>query len=290
MKKLTAIGLIFVMLFSVFSLTSCGKVTAYSLITDAQEKMNALDSCEYDVEASITMDMGVMGGKIEVPVKANIKSAGLTGENPVSLMTIELGLLESIFGDNTLVVYTEGEWIYMVAGGEGRKGKIETDNTEEEQETLDVLEADVNDLIQKVYSEEAMKDLEVIKNEDGTRSFSMTVPDEVIEYFCNSILDLIAKTTAETEAESPIGEFSISNFVSDITVDKEGYLSEDDSSLDLTVKIAADEGISLSVTMNLEMSLAFKNPGTAVTVTPPEGYQDFPETDFGFNLDNETTI
>lgn len=290
MKKLTAIGLIFVMLLSVFSLTSCGKVTAYSLITDAQEKMNALDSCDYDMDLSITMDMGIMGGKIEIPAKVNIKGAGLTGENPVSLMTIEMGLLESIFGDNTLVIYTEGEWIYMVAGGEGRKEKIETDNTEEEQETLDVLEADINDLIQKIYSEEAMKDLEVIENEDGTRSVSMTVPDEVLEDFCNSLLDLIAKTTAETEAESPIGEFSISNFVSDITVDKEGYLSEDDSSLDLTVKIAADEGISLSVTMNLEMSLAFKNPGTAVTVTPPEGYQDFPETDFGFNLDNETTI
>lgn len=290
MKKLTAIGLIFVMLLSVFSLTSCEKVTAYSLIMDAQEKMNALDSCDYDMDLSITMDMGIMGGKIEIPAKANIKGAGLTGENPVSLMTIEMGLFESIFGDNTLVVYTEGDWIYMVAGGEGRKGKIDTDNTEEEQETLDMLEIDVNDLMQKVYSEEAMKDLEIIENEDGTRSVSMTVPDEVLEGFCDSLLDLIAKTGTETEGESTIGEFSVSNVILDLVVNKEGYLSKEDMGLDITVKVAAEEGVSFSITMNLEMSLAFKNPGTAVTVTPPEGYQDFPETDFGFNLDNETTI
>jgi hypothetical protein len=53
MKKLTAVVLVLVMIVSVFALTSCEKVTAYSLVTDAVAKTNALDSFEADMNIAM---------------------------------------------------------------------------------------------------------------------------------------------------------------------------------------------------------------------------------------------
>ena len=42
---------------------------------------------------------------------------------------------------------------------------------------------------------------------------------------------------------------------------------------------AESEGMSLEMKASVDMNIAFKNPGTAVTITPPAGYQDFEEVD-----------
>jgi hypothetical protein len=38
-----------------------------------------------------------------------------------------------------------------------------------------------------------------------------------------------------------------------------------------------DEAVDCEV--EVEMKVTYKNPGQPVTVTPPEGYQDYPEVD-----------
>ena len=91
MKKLTAVALALVMLVSVFALTSCEKVTAYSLVADAVAKTNALDSFEADMD--IKMNVDVMGISMEMPIDCNIKAAGMQGENPVTASTMSMSLM-----------------------------------------------------------------------------------------------------------------------------------------------------------------------------------------------------
>ena len=268
MKKLTAVSLILMMFLSVLMLSSCGEVTAYSLVTDAQEKMNKLDSYEMDMDVTITVDMGTMSGTI--PYKINTKASGLMGENPVSLSTATVI-------NETMVTYTEGDWIYTVSGGVGTKSRVDNEMMERLSSTV------AESLINNPFSEEMMQDVEIMENEDGTRSVSVPMSDDTFEGLFDSILDEIFSDEI-SEAFLAVGiediRMSFTDVVTDFTVNEDGYFVKYDMSGNLVMGITASEeagGTSVSMEMPFDMSCTYKNPGTAVTVTPPTGYQDFPE-------------
>ena len=64
----------------------------------------------------------------------------------------------------------------------------------------------------------------------------------------------------------------------DATLDENGYVSVYKMAFDMNIDVETS-GIVVGTEASVEMEITFKNPGTAVTITPPEGYQDFPEVD-----------
>ena len=122
-----------------------------------------------------------------------------------------------------------------------------------------------------------------MENEDGTRSVSVPMSDDTFEGLFDSILDEIFSDEI-SEAFLAVGiediRMSFTDVVTDFTVNEDGYFVKYDMSGNLVMGITVSEeagGTSVSMEMPFDMSCTYKNPGTAVTVTPPTGYQDFPE-------------
>lgn len=264
MKKLTAVALTLVMLVSVFALTSCEKVTAYSLVTDAVAKTNALDSFEADM--NIAMGMSVMGVTMEVPMDYNIKAAGLKGENPVSFSTIDMSLMGATM---TTESYMEGDWCYISVSGQNMKVKVGEDS--EEYDGYANIESAIKGLPEEVLSE-----VEIVENEGGTKTVSVAIEDDKFAEIYKDFIDSMAASATETN--DSISDISITNATVEITVDENGYVSVYKMAFDMNIDVETS-GIVVGTEASVEMEITFKNPGTAVTITPPEGYQDFPEVD-----------
>ena len=62
----------------------------------------------------------------------------------------------------------------------------------------------------------------------------------------------------------------------DITVNKDGYMSAFKMSCGISVTVT-EMGVDIPVTATVSIDSKFFNFGANVTVTPPEGYQDFEE-------------
>jgi lipoprotein len=265
MKKFTAIALVLVMLVSLFALTSCEekKLTAYSLVSDAVAKMETLDSFEADME--IKMGVETMGVSMDVPMQYNVKAAGLKGDNPVTFSTVSMTMMGMTMKTEA---YTEGEWCYITAFGQNMKMKA-GENTEEYDGYADI------ESVIKELPEDILSDVEITENSDGTKTVSVAVSDEKFAEIYKSFVDEMSASAAEGEE---VSEVSVTNAKVTVTVDKNGYISVYGISFDMNLK-AESEGMSLEMKASVDMNIAFKNPGTAVTITPPAGYQDFEEVD-----------
>lgn len=265
MKKFTAVALVLVMLVSLFALTSCEgkKLTAYALISDAVAKTNTLDSFEADME--IKMGVETMGVSMDVPMQYNVKAAGLKGDNPVTFSTVSMTMMGMTIKTEA---YTEDEWCYITVFGQNMKMKT-GENTEEYDGYADI------ESVVKALPEDILSDVEITENGDGTKTVSVVVSDEKFAEIYKSFVDEMCSSAAEGEE---VSEVSVTNAKVTITVDENGYVSVYGISFDMNIT-AESEGMSLEMKASVDMNIAFKNPGTAVTVTPPTGYQDFEEVD-----------
>ena len=82
-----------------------------------------------------------------------------------------------------------------------------------------------------------------------------------------------------TAAEgSPVSDLVISDAEVEVIIDAEGYVSLYALTFEFEMTVGeGDEAVDCEV--EVEMKVTYKNPGQPVTVTPPEGYQDYPEVD-----------
>lgn len=262
MKKFTAVALVLVMLVSLFALTSCEekKQTAYSLVSDAVAKMETLDSFEADMDLKVEtkeMDEDDSMGALS---QCNVKAAGLKGDNPVTFSTISVTMMGVTMKTEA---YTEGEWCYITAFGQGMKMKA-GENTEEYDGYADI------EFVIKEIPEDILSDVEITENSDGTKTVSVAVSDEKFTELYQVLVDEVFASVTKGEV---VIDISVTNANVTVTVDKNGYVSVYGISFDVNSEELF--GGKASVDMNI----AFKNPGTAVTVTPPAGYQDFEEVD-----------
>ena len=253
------------MLVSLFALTSCEekKLTAYSLVSDAVAKMETLDSFEADMD--IKMGIETMGVSMDVPMQYNVKAAGLKGDNPVTFSTVSMTMMGVTMKTEA---YTEGEWCYITAFGQGMKMKA-GENTEE----YDGY-ADIESVIKEI-PEDILSDVEITENSDGTKTVSVAVSDEKFTELYQSLVDEMSASAMEGEA---VLDVSVTNANVTVTVNKDGYVSVYGVSFDMNLKVES-EGASVETVSSVDMTITYKNPGTAVTVTPPAGYQDFEEVD-----------
>lgn len=264
-KRIVSAVLSVLLICSMLLLTSCGRLTAFSLVSDALEKTNNLDS----MQAKMTMDMSISteGMTLDIPVVYDTKAAGLKSENPVSSTEMTM----SVLGQEVAVdIYTEGGYFYMTAEGESVKMKAGED-------TEDYDGVEMIDDMMKAVPEDILTDVVIVNNEDGTSTVTTAVSEEVFSELYGDIVDSVGDIAADG---SEIGEVTLSDANIEITVNKDGYVSL--YKMNFVVKMTVSAGdTAMDFTADVAATVEYVDPGKEVTVTPPDGYKDFTELDAG---------
>lgn len=263
-RNLLALFLVLVML---FTLVACGKddvneTTAFALIDAATKKTQALDSAEMDMTMNMSMDM--MGVSMDIPITYNIKGVGLQSSSP----NLEMVMSMTMFGMAVeMDIYVENGYYYMSYMGETMKYKAE-----------DAADYDAMAQVNAMYGDltaDLLKDTAITKNADGSKTVKLTLDSETFKKVFKDLVDRTGNSAAEG---ATIKSITISNANVEITVNKDGYI--DTYKVDFDMSMTMDVlGESYSTSVGVDATVQYKNPGTNVTVTPPDGYQNYPEVD-----------
>ena len=264
MKKIVSLVLIAALALSlVFALASCGELTAYQLVSDAVAKTTALDAM--DAELKMNMKTTTAGITMDVPVTMSMKATGLKGENPL----VSANIVMQMFGQDVAVeVYREDDDFYIVMEGEGMEMKAGEDTEEYD------VSSNFMDVI-KALPEDVLKDVEIVKNADGTKTVAVAISDAVFAEIYKELVDSTKESAGGADADVVV---SVSGAKVEITVDKNGYISSYKTTFTMEMALSV-MGQEIKTTTEADIAVTYKNPGAAVTVTPPEGYQNFPEFD-----------
>ena len=266
-KRIVSLFLALVVLCAGVMLTACNDETGTppdtvaqksvsEVINEAMKKTSDLDAMAATMK--MEMNMAMEGMTMSVPITAEIKAKDMQGDNAVASILITM----SMFGQEiNMEIYQEGQWAYVVM--EDMKYKADVKDLEGE---LDYANS-ANDMLKEI-PEELLKDVELVKAEDGSQTATIAF---TAEKFAEIYEELIATANSETGTETE--EVKISEPVVKITV-ANGYVTVCDIAFTLD---AAVEGIN--TTTEVKATLTYENPGEPVTITPPEGYQDFEEMD-----------
>ena len=250
MKKIVSLCLIVCLLLSMtLMFTSCQN--AEKTVDKALEKTGELDS--YAAQMNMKITMTGAGISTTIPMTMNIKVEDAKSETPKTEMTMSM----EMFGETMEVKYfISGEWVYFVDGEDSYKMKLNDAG----------VDSDYSEDMMKKLPSDLLKDVEVVKNDDKSKTVTVAIPDETFDEIFDDLLDMMT----DSMGMSATG-ISISDAVVEITV-KNGYVQTYgvDFSMAMTV-----EGISFTATAECEM--VYENPGKAVTVTLPEGYESFQE-------------
>lgn len=256
MKK-RIISLLLVICFLCAMLTACEETTS-DMINNALKKTQALDSM--NAEMHIDMEMSMQGMTLSIPITAAIKATGLQKENPTVLTDVSM----SMFGQNIDVqLYQEGEWSYLVIAD--MKYKAKTADLEGEYD----YSGDVDSMLQSI-PEELLKDVKAKKNDDGSQTVTVSIPDEQFSEIYSEFLKDINSTTG---ADVDTTDLKIKDAVVTITV-LNGYISVYDMELTMDMTVS-----DVATTSKIKASVTYKDPGKDVQITPPSGYQSFEELD-----------
>lgn len=256
MKKIISLVLALCLMCCVLS--ACGNQTAQQLVSAATEKTASLNAIDAVIEMSISMAMN--GERMTIPMTYEIQATDIKSDNPKMLIGMTMKLdIAGISTDIDMDIYSADGWAYIAANGSGYKVNA---NAMDDQPGADAS----TDMITQVLPEELLKDAVTQKNNDGTQTVTVTIDGEAFSKLYKDLIDTL-NSSAGTSASS----VTISDAVVKITI-KDGYISVYD--IDFTMNMAVD-----GTTVNADASAAvtYKNPGKDVTITPPAGYQDFPE-------------
>lgn len=230
--------------------------STYEIINDALKKTQDLESMAAEMKMELGMDVG--GMTMSIPATINIKAKDMKSDSPILSMLISMSLLgQSI----DMELYTEDQWAYMVMGDMKYKTKAEDMQSEFE------YAENMDDMLQQI-PEELLKDVELVKAEDGSQSVTIAYPAEM---FAQNYEELIGSLNSVTEIN--VDELNISDAAVKLTI-ADGYVTMYDVAFKMEMTV---EGVS--TTTDAKVTITYENPGQEVTVTPPEGYQDFEETD-----------
>lgn len=254
MKRITSVVLAVCMLLSVMVLASCSETPA-SLVNGAMAKMATLTSVEAKMDAEIKMSM--MGIDMTMPIDMHIIMDDVKSEKPVGSVKAEMSFMgESVAMD----MYMDGTgWAYMTVAGESYKV-----NAAEAAGELPLSSDSVTDMIAQ-FPEDLFEGAVIEKNDDGSKSVELVITAEQYAQMFGEALDGLSTSMG--------GAVAVKDVTMEITV-KGGYVVEYDIEFDMDMKV---QGMDVSATM--DMDIDYINPGKAVTVTPPAGYENFPAID-----------
>ncbi len=258
-KKIVSLFLIIALLCATVVFTACedendSAKTDAEIINEAIEKTGALN----EISASMKMDftMEAEGVSLTFPISAQIKGKNLDSDDD---MIYSMKMSMSMMGQKMdMEMYQEGQWAYMVMNGE--KYKTKTADIEESN-----YSADTQAMLEGL-PEEALKDVKLEKNDDGSQTAKFTIPgekfDDAYKKAFDSFMGAGGMGAAMPEMEMPDVNVALTL--------ENGYVTEYDMSFAIEMDI---EGTKVSADVKVE--LTYENPGEPVTITPPEGYEDF---------------
>lgn len=223
-----------------FTLCSCGELSAYQLYTNAQQKAEE-NKDNFEVNTLITLKL-----KTDESDKAIEKEYGVhvkkDGDNISSVVKTDIGMGITVESE---LVYSDG---FVYAKVMGVKAKIKTD--------IEKFESDYtfeNDMT-PLFSEEDLKAVKVIKNEDGLREMKLTVSSEKInksiyesvEQMMNAAMLLYGSTLGDENVEAEFSDINVT-----VVFDADGNFKNVDMSFSLTAEVFS-KTVSASVTAEIE--------------------------------------
>jgi hypothetical protein len=255
MKKIISICLLVCILCTCL-LSACARAkTPFETVNEAIQKTQALDSMAATMK--MEMNMAMEGMTLSIPITAEIKATGLKSETPV----ISTAMSTSMLGQKMDIdVYQEGTWAYVSM--EGFNYKMDTSKQEAEYD----FSGDLEDMLQSL-PEDLFKEIQLEKHDDGSVSVTIPIPEDV---FSQIYGDMIANMNNTAGLDTTL-DVKIENAVVKITV-ANNYISLYEMEFSMTMDV---QGITTKT--DVTASIEYTNPGAPVTITPPEGYQDFKE-------------
>ncbi len=276
MKKFVSWFLALVVLCTGVMMTGCdnGKPASGSadksvaaVIKDAVKKNEDLDAMS--AEMKMQMEMATEGMTMSIPITAKIKAKNLKSDNVISSVNMTTSMLGQ---EMAMEMYQEGQWAYVVMDDVKYKASLEDMEGE-----MDYA-ASAKNMLQEI-PEDLLKDVKLVKAEDGSQTATVNFPGEKFsEVYSEIVGDVLAETGTE------IGETKISNAVVTITV-ANGFVTVYDVAFSVDMTVAG-----VSSTTKAKVTVTYENLGQDVTVTPPEGYGEFEELDLDFDLDMDMDL
>ena len=150
-------------------------------------------------------------------------------------------------------------WAYVTMDGENYKVSLE-DATG----ALPIGADSATNMITQ-FPEDLFEGAVIEKNDDGSKSVTLVITAEQYAELFGEAMDSLSGSLG--------GAVSVKDVTLEITV-KGGYVVEYDIEFDMDMNI---EGMTVSASM--DMDIDYINPGKAVKVTPPAGYENFPAID-----------
>ena len=257
MKKLLSLVLALSMLIgATFALNSCSKdtppeeLTPERMVTLALEKTNALNSYAGKMDISMTLNMS--GQTILIAMYANMKVQDAQNDNIKAQTDLTMSMMGSTM---TATSYSDKDWVYSVSADGNYKQKIE-----EESDQLAQMDSIMQTLPSEVY-----EGVEAVKNEDGSSSVTVAIPDNVFNETYAELLE-----TVKSSFSSQNADVTIANAVVTVKV-KDGFVAKYDITFDMTVSVSGTTGV-VDVVASVEFTQY-----EGVTVTLPTGCENFPE-------------
>ena len=248
---------------------ACGKKeTAFSLLSDAIEKMEAQGSMEMNL--NMDMEMKLAGVTVEIPMTMHYVVDRLDTEAPRLLMDMTMAMMGQ---EIDMTVYSESDGVYyLIYNMMGIEMNMKTSD-EEVVGSMGASSANT-DMI-RLIPEEYLADTEIVINEKGEKEISISLKPEV---FGEIFSDVVESNTANATGDGSVESMEIRSANIVYRFNEEGYFTSGEMSYDMTFKVSAD-GVSMDTEATVAATFEYLNPGKDVTVTPPEGYLDFPDMD-----------
>ncbi len=254
MKRITSVLLVSVLLLvSVFSLSSCEKLTTYGLVSEAIEKTEALDS--YEMNMSIDIQVKTMGVTTAVPMKYAVKAAGMKSENPVVSGNMVATILDQKVES---AVYMNNSYIYVETMGQ----KMKIDKNNEMAKEYDLTSS--ADGLMQLLPEDVLEGVTIVEENDK-KTVKLTLTPEVF----NEIFNEYSKGMLEGLDILNNVDVEFSDITVSITVLKSGYVGTYELAYKMSYTmdvLGEDYTASASIASKIE----FVNPGEKVTVTEPD--------------------
>ena len=246
MKKFMSVLLTAIL---VLCLAGCGgeKKDAKTILNDAMQK--AQESADMDLTIDMDMDMTAAGESMAMEMQMDVKVQDNNKETMKMEMPMSLNMPGQGVSMDMNLYYADG---YYYMDMMGMKIKTSMDLAEI-QKSLEGSTGMVNIGI------EGMKELEM-EEKDGTYIINFVGDTEKMADYMDSVM-----TTMESMYGIEDSDVKLEEMKGTITVNKEGYITEQNVEMTMTMVVEGEE-----TECSLVMNAVYNNPGEAVTVELPD--------------------
>ena len=270
MKK-TALCLIALLLAFVCVLSACNKlirleekVTAFVLTKNALDKTKALNSL--DLKTTLDLHAKATGFTMDIPIVYEMKIKDPNGDSPVGTVRMHMeAMMQKIDQD----FWFDKDYVYTEQFGQ--KLRFPKDS---EESGLD-LNLDVDEML-KELPEKVLEEVEIRRNEDGTRTVAVDITEELFNElykdFSSGTADLVLNDLLD---DSGI-DVHMSDFHVEITVAESGYLASYLIHFKAEMEFTGEEALlNGKVEYAVDAKTELQDPGKEVEVTLPEDLEEY---------------